>query len=319
MRMTREGIPVVRLHYSANPRCDQEWARKERRKYTSQAWWDLEMEIAYEAMSGQRVYPEFDPAIHVIPHSRVPKKLMRAMAIDPHPRTCHGCLWIGIDAWSDWYVYRELWPSIVYGQPKHVRDDDEDNHYTVREYAETIASLEGNSLRWHHAEEDEEFAEYVQSTPGVCPRCHLPVGVVSDKCADHRGPEKIIERLMDQAGKGFIASGEHQREETYADRYYRFGLQFSDPVKAHKAGEDAVHQLLKVRKHDMYGDWPRLHVSDDCPELILEFIKLRYEKLSKPSEERELKQDPVELRRHLLDCLRYLSMGRLNYVPDLVS
>lgn len=320
LRRTRDGIPVLRLHYTASPRNQsEEWRINERKKFTSQAWWDLEMEIKYEALSGQRVYPEFDPSVHVIAASRIPKRMMRAMAIDPHPRTPHAMLWVGIDHWSDWYIYRELWPSVVYGQPKTLRDDMEDNHYTIREYAETIAHLEGNSLKWHYPEEDEEFAEYVQSKAGICPRCSDRVDAANPDCADHRAAERIVERFMDQAGKGFYASSESAREETYADRYYRFGIQCADPTKSHKAGEDMVHSLLKVRQHDMYGSWPRLHVSDECPETILEFIKLRYQKTKTLSEEKELKQDPVEMRSHAIDLVRYLSLGRLTFIPDLVS
>lgn len=319
MRRTKSGIPVLRLHYSANPRCTPEWAAKERSKYTSQAYWDLEMEIKYEAMSGQRVYPEFDPDVHVIPAKRVPKRMFRAMAIDPHPRTPHAALWIGIDEWSDWYVYRELWPSVVYGQPISLRDDMEDKHYTVREYAEVIAIQEGNSLKWHNAEEDDEYAEYVQSPSGVCKTCGLMVSHQNPGCDDHRGPERIVERYMDQAGKGFIASGENQREETYADRFYRYGIQCMDPIKSHKAGEDAVRTLLKLRRHEFYGIWPRLHVSDDCPETILELLKLRYQKTRTANDEKELKQDPCQNRSHCVDLLRYLATSRLSYVPELAS
>lgn len=319
LRRTRDGIPVLRLHYSANPRCDEEWAKNERKKYTSQAYWDLELEIKYDALSGQRVYPEFDPSIHVLPADRIPKRLMRAMAIDPHPRTPHAALWVGIDHWSDWYIYREVWPSVVYGTPKTLRDDVQDNHFTIREYAELFAFEEGNSLKWHYPEEDEEYAEYVQAPLGICPRCGDRVEREAPHCPNHRGPERIVERFMDQAGKGFLASSESQREETYTDRYYRFGISCIDPIKSHKAGEDFVHSLLKVRKHDFYGDWPRLHISDECPETILEFTKLRYQRHKTPSEEKELKQDPVEQRSHMIDLVRYLSLGRLSYIPDLVS
>jgi hypothetical protein len=320
MRRTRDGIPVVRLHYSANPRCDEEWAKNERKKFTSQAFWDLEMEIKYEALSGARVYPEFDPSVHVIQHSKIPKLLVRSMSIDPHPRTPHAALWVGIDRWSDWYIYRELWPSIVYGQPKTLRDDTEDKHYTIREYCETIAYLEGNSLRWHAAEEDEEYAEYVQGLSGICCRCGDRVKNENPGCTEHRPPERIVERLMDQAGKGFRASGEAaQREENYADRYYRFGIQCSDPIKAVRAGEDLIHSLLKPRHHEFLGNWPRLHISDECPELILELTKLRFQKTRTLSDEKELKQDPVEQRSHMIDNLRYLAFGRLSFIAELAS
>jgi len=41
-RRTRSGIQVVRLHYTADPDRDSEWAAQERTKYSSQAAWDRE-------------------------------------------------------------------------------------------------------------------------------------------------------------------------------------------------------------------------------------------------------------------------------------
>jgi hypothetical protein len=297
MRRTEAGIPVVRLHYTALPYATPDWVANQRKRYTSQAYWDLEMEIRYEALSGQRVYPEFDPFVHVIPDAEIPTVGCRYMSIDPHPRTPHAMLWVLIDKFSDWYVYRELWPSRAYGFSQNLKDDNEDNQYTIREYAETIAVLEGNKLEWRHAEKDDEYAIYRRNATG----------------------EKIAERFMDQAGKGFRASAESQREETYARRYDRFGIQCADPYKSHKSGEDAIHSLLKLRKHDMRGLWPRLHVAASCRELTMELQKFRYKVTRTPSNERELKQEGVEARSHQIDNLRYLATAAISYIPTLVS
>jgi hypothetical protein len=297
MRRTEADIPVVRLHYTALPYATPEWIANERRRYTSQAYWDLEMEIKYEALSGQRVYPEFDPVVHVIPDIEVPRIGCRYMSIDPHPRTPHAFLWVLIDRYSDWYVYRELWPSLICGQPQNLKDDAEDNQYTIREYAESIAVLEGNRMEWRNAETDDEYALYRRTDKG----------------------ERIIERFMDQAGKGFRASSESQREETYARRYDRFGIQCADPYKSHKSGEDAVHAGLKLRKHDTRGLWPRLHVAASCRELIVELLKFRYKVTRTANQERELKQEGVEARCHQIDNLRYLMTANISYIGSLVS
>lgn len=298
LRRTEAGHPVVRLHYKALSYATPQWIETQRKRYTSQAYWNLEMEIAYEALSGQRVYQEFDMATHVIPDSKVPKHGCRYMAIDPHPRTPHAFLWVLIDGFSDWYVYRELWPSIVCGQPRNIRDDEVDNQFTIREYCETLAVLEGNEIEWRNAETDDEYGIYRRGGQG----------------------ERIIDRYMDQAGKGFYASTDTALQETYARRYDRFGIQCSDPYKSHKSGEDAVHSLLKPRQHDVRGVWPRLHVAESCKELIIEFMKYRYKLLPKgKGEERELRQEGVEARCHLLDNLRYLATASIAYIPSLVS
>jgi hypothetical protein len=296
MRRTPEGIPVIRVHYSADPAKNANWVAHEKPKYST-TWWAQEMEIQAHARSGQRVYPEFDPVIHVLPPDRIPTRGCRFMSIDPHPRTPHSFLWVLIDAWSDWYIYRELWPSVVCGIPRLLRDDEPDNVFTIREYAETLAVLEGNSIEWKNAETDRERGSYVKSLQG----------------------ERIVYRFMDQAGKGFRATGEGEETESYSTRYERYGIRCIDPRKSHKSGEDALRALLKPRHHEIYGTWPRLHVSSDCPETILEFIRYRYKTTRRYSDERELKQVGVESRCHSLDNARYIGTAGLSYTARLAS
>jgi hypothetical protein len=290
MRRTQQGWGVVRLHYSADPTMQGERLEKERKRYTSEAWWRKEMEIDYDALSGQRVYPEFDSAIHVIQPERIPRRGCRYFAIDPHHRTPHAMLWVLIDAWNDWYVYREFWPSKSYGEPVTVTDYDVENNYTVKDYAESITIFEGNKLEFRKEHTERESARYIREPQG----------------------EHIIRRYMDQAGKAFTASGEDDARESYAARYIRYGIHCADPYKIHRAGMDAVRQLLTSRKHEVYGQWPRLHVSSECRETVLEFTKYRY-KTTKFHPERELKQEGIDARCHLLDCLRYLSVAGLRY------
>jgi hypothetical protein len=320
MRRTKTGIGVMRIHYTASPRCTPEWVEKERAKYTTKVDWALEMEIEYEAKSGARIYPEFDMSVHVIPHHRIPKRMCRFMAIDPHPRTPHAFLWVGIDKWHDWYIYRELWPSVVCGEPRTLTDHEEDNKFVTRDYAETVAVLEGNRIEWDHAEESDEHGTYRRNGADQCVSgCGRDGRIENPSCKDHRGPELIIERFMDQAGKGFLATGEREKEESFADRYYRYGIQCSDPIKAHKAGEDLIHEGLKARRHEIYGNWPIIHISDRCPETALEFQKARYKPTKTLNPDKELHQDPVDARTHMLDLIRYLRTGRLTWVENLAS
>ena len=298
LQRTTEGIPVLFLHFSADPDKNPEWARGERRKFTSQAFWNREMEMQDHALDGQLVYPEFSRAVHVIPDTQIPRSLCRYMSIDPHPRTPHAMLWVGIDAWGDFYVYRELWPSVVCGISRTLKDLEGENEYTVKEYAETIATLEGNDLEWHNSgHRDKEFAVYRRRDRG----------------------ENVIYRFMDQAGKAFKASDEAQFVESYARRYDRYGLQCSDPRKSHESGEDAIRELLRVRYHDTRGQWPTLHIAATCKELQLEFERHRYKATRHFTDEKDLKQQGVEARCHLLDNLRYLACADIGFIPSLVS
>ena len=319
-RRTKTDIAVVRCHYTADPdTATPEWKAKQQGRYSSRNWWDLEMEIRYEAMSGQLIYPEFQSEVHVIPDEDIPKRGCRFMGIDPHPRTPHAFAWVLIDKFEDWYLYRETWPSVVCGQAHNLTDDVDDMHYSIIEYCEMIAEREGNFLEFRNVETDDEYAIYRRNPEGRCPRCERSSSVDNPNCYRHGGPEHIIERFMDTAGKGFVASGEHQREETYSDRYYRYGIVCNDPIKSHKTGEDAVHQLLMPRRHDLKGVWPRLHIAASCVETELEFKRLRYQKTTRYDEDKELKQEGVESRRHLLDILRYMACARLRYNPRLES
>jgi hypothetical protein len=296
MMKTLEGHTFLRLHYSSDETLTPERIEQLRKRYTSQAAWNAEMEIDAHARSGQLVYPEFDSKVHVVPDAVVPKRgLCRYMAIDPHPRTPDAMLWIGIDQWSDWWAYREIWPSKAYGA-RSLKDSEEDYKFNIREYAEMVAKLEGNEIEWRNAETDQEYGIYRRK----------------------RGGERIIYRFMDQAGKGFRASDVSAPEESFARRYARYGIECSDPYKSHGAGEDAVHELLQMRHHNLYGAWPRLHIAESLKELQFEFRSLRYE-ASKPSDTRELKQQAAKIRSHLLDGMRYLACSGASWIPGLAS
>jgi len=302
---TPQGWFVARLHYSANPLLDPDTEDGKRRiaqlrnDYVSKAKWDMEMEIDAHALEGQRVYPEFTRDLHVLPHEQVvyadvEKRIKRQgccfMALDPHPRTPHAALWVLIDGWNDWYVYRDFWDSVVYGIPKNVKDDDSENLWTVKDYAAAIAALEGNKIEWHHAETAREYGIYR----------HMP------------GGEKIRERRCDQAGKGFFEKGS---KSSIWQSYNNYGLHFLEPYKNHRVGEDEIRQLLKPRRHHSFGEWPRLHISDRCEELILEMTRYKYKQTKRFVEDKELAQEGVQARCHLIDTLRYLATADLRFSP----
>lgn len=59
----------------------------------------------------QRVFPRFDPKVHVVPSERVPAEGTNYLFIDPHGRRNWFMLWIRIAPDGRWYVYRE-WPDL---------------------------------------------------------------------------------------------------------------------------------------------------------------------------------------------------------------
>lgn len=285
MRRMANGSPVVFLHCFADPEMTQERYEQMRRKYTSEAVFEQEINIKYDATSGARIYPDFNPAIHVIPHARIPKLLCRYRAIDPHPRTPHAFLWLGVDRWNDFYIYREMWLSKAYATNRNLRDNDKEKVIAIKDYVDLIAMHEGNYIQWRGEQRSDLLGTYRQRSTG----------------------ERIIECYMDQAGKAFYGNAEGDADMSLAKIYDDYGIICSDPDKRHHIGENAIHELLRDRQHDVYGNWPRLHISDRCPELIYEFQRYRYQETRRPSPDKELKQQGVEARCHMLDLLRYLS------------
>lgn len=292
---------VLYLHYTCDPDMTAERVQKMYSE-SDPVYWRQEMEMDAHARSGQLVYPEFDRDLHVIPHDEIPQSLCRFMVIDPHPRTPHAMLWIGIGkpdhhGRSDWYVYREYWPSNVYGVNLELSNSDDENFMYIEEYVEKIAALEGNYIEWRNKGNENMRGKYIRVKRGDV----LPGGAGR---AEHDG-EWVIERLMDQAGKGFDVGGEKQNK-SIATRYDDYGIYVNDPDKNHARGEHAIHELLALKPHVLHGMWPRLHISDRCRELILEFSNYRYKKASS-NPEKELPQQGIEKRCHMLDCLRYVT------------
>lgn len=296
-RRTAQGWAVPRAHYAADPTLSLAAVEALRAKSPTPAYWRQEMEIVADALEGQLVYPEFSTAVHVVDDEQVPARLTRYMAIDPHPRTPHAMLWAGVDSWGDWWIYRELWPSVAYARPQNPRDDEAENEFTTREYAETIAHLEGAAMEWRRPETDNETAILRPGAKG----------------------ERIVARYMDVAGKGFKVSAEGARFESYATRYAKYGIACGDPIRWHAKGEDAIRELLRIRRHEVYGQWPRLHVAKSCQELILEMQRCRYAPMTGREGEQEVKQEAAAVRTHLIDCLRYLATARLQWSPVLAS
>jgi hypothetical protein len=291
MHRTPSGQAFIHLLYTADEGLTPEKVDRLRKSYTSEAFWRREMLIQADALSGVRVYPEFNPEVHVIPDEDVPKRGCIYMSIDPHPRTPHAMLWVLIDRWSDWYVYREMWPSIAYpidGRWRRLRDDDQDNVFDTRDYATWIALFEGNSIKWSNQETDREYGRYEEKPGG----------------------ERIAGRFMDQAAKGFTAKKIGKRELSYWDVYRDTGIVCRAPVKSHEVGETAIHSLLLPRKHEFQGEWPRLHIAASCKELIAEFPRHRYKRRRTISEDADLKQEARTVRTHMLDNLRYIATDR---------
>ena len=86
------GIPVFRLHYTADPSFTPEKIADLAKKYTSEARRRREMEVEYEALEGELMYSQFNRERNLCEPFDVSDTEYWTiwMGLDPHPRTAHG-------------------------------------------------------------------------------------------------------------------------------------------------------------------------------------------------------------------------------------
>lgn len=292
------GIRVLQLHYSADPLKGEgvkisvpelntelsPWAHAQYAAMTDKAAYRQEYEIDFAAKLGTLLYPFTEEATceRSFP---IPENWTRYYALDPHPVVPHASLWLAVDPWGDGWIYRELWPSRIYGKPGNVPEDD--NRYTIKEYVETV--------KWLESKENPE----------------------NDGKA-----EKIANRVIDYAARAFgKGTSDDPEQPNFQQRFEDAGLYpFEDARKDHEVGIACVNEWLKPRQVEQpdgsFKPKSRLHIfSDRCPELLYQLKSNRYQSLTPLLAER---QDPtgkpVLKRNHLTDDLRYLCMAEPIYI-----
>lgn len=108
-RNPKNQFYVARVHYTADPeKATEEWFKKTK-KGMPKASWNKEYEIDFFALSGQRIWPEWDEKYHVVKPFDIPKEWTRIRGIDfgQYNPTC--CLWGAINYDLDLYIYQEYY------------------------------------------------------------------------------------------------------------------------------------------------------------------------------------------------------------------
>lgn len=84
-------------------------------------------------------FPQWDPAIHVVPSGRIDPDWIRLVSVDPHHRRPYAMGWYAFGPNGEVEIYNE-WPL---GQEHHkIRS----SSFTVRDYATTIRDMEGRNV-----------------------------------------------------------------------------------------------------------------------------------------------------------------------------
>ncbi len=278
------GIHIFRLHYSADPEKDAAWAERQYAAMTDKAAYRQEFEIDFSAKLGTLLY-QFDEAATLEHSFLIPVGWTRYYGLDPHPVVPHASLWAACDSWGDLWIYRELWPSRIYGHPGSVPEDD--SRFTIKEYVQAVKWLESK-----------------------------------DNPENDGNAERISKRVIDYAARAFgKGTSDDTEQPNFQQRFEDAGLfPFEDARKDHDVGISCVNEWLKPRQVEQpdgtFKPKSRLHIfADKCPELIWQLKNNRYQQLTPLLAER---QDPtgkpMQKRNHLTDILRYLCMAEPVYI-----
>jgi hypothetical protein len=302
---TEPGYTVLKLHYQADPRKDQDWRDREYRRMNDDPLWRQEQEIDFSAQQGQLVYHQFNSEAALEDEFEVPSHWTKYYGLDPHPAVPHAHLWGAMDPWGDLWFYRELWPSKVsfkyedgkkLGKPGNVPEDD--NRFTIKQYVETIKWLESEE-NWQNEQNGKPFAE------------------------------NIYQRVIDFTARAFDkATVEDPTRVNYQSKYEMFGreleidMNFQDAKKDHGAGEEMVNEWLKPREVEISdGTFKRKSririMKQRCPELIYQIQNLRRKQLTpQQASVMDPTGKPLEKRNHLTDLMRYIIMAEPVYLGD---
>jgi hypothetical protein len=310
------GATILRLHYEADPKKSNgprtfvpelsmelsPWALGEWRGnpetgktgMTDPTLFRQELEIDGSATLGQLLYLLNEEAT-IEKAFDIPPDWTRYFALDPHPAVPHAALWGACDPWGDLWIYRELWPSRIYGKVGNTPEDD--NRYTVREFVQAV--------KWLESEENNHY----RSEPFS---------------------EQFYKRVIDYAARAFgKGTTDDPEQPNYQQRFEATMLEleldsptFEDAKKDHDVGIECVNEWLKVREVDDgrtgWAKKSRMHIfGDRCPELIYQLKNNRRRQLTPiQAEMQDPTGAPILKRNHLTDDLRYMCMAQPEYVAS---
>lgn len=291
VHVNTKGATIFRLHYSADPEKTPEWAAVVKKGMSDPAMYQQELEIDFGATGGALIY-DYHPEATEEDEFVVPPHWTRYTSLDPHPVKPHAMLWVAVDPYGIGHVYREYWPSKVYGRPGPVPEMD--NRVSIPTYVACVQFLES--------------AENKQNG-----------GVAED----------IYRRYIDYAARAFGkgTSDDADAQPDFQTRFERaaddidLDFRFVDAKKGHMVGFAIVNEWLKpVPTVDHVSGEVKLMsklriMRGRCPELVWQLRNNRRRKLTATQAEND---DPlmraIRKRNDLTDSLQYLLVGGCEYM-----
>jgi hypothetical protein len=279
------------------------WYEKQA-KTMDEAYARQEFQIDFGATSGQQIYHLTDEYT-IEDDFIVPRHWTRRMILDPHPRKPFASLWLATEPDGFSHVYREFWPSKIYGRPGRVPEDD--NRVSIPNYVECCAWFESkdNPKNIGHENLYERVIDYAA-------RAFKQQTANAQNVAEINYQE-LIENAAEEVAE--------QRDAQGRLKYPNFSMRFTDAKKADKgAGISLVNEMLlplEVLKADGTGYEKRskLRIMRSCTEIIWQ---LKHNRIaSQTSHQKEL-TDPemkvLQVRNDLSDCLLYAVRNGLEYI-----
>jgi len=118
----RNGATCIWIHHSADPAKDDEWAKKDSRRFPGGREggpWRCEMDGESDAYGGKRIFPDFFEQSHVIaPLEEIPPEWKKYRVIDPGLDHALACCWYVLDPFNEMLIQfdehiQEGWPEVA--------------------------------------------------------------------------------------------------------------------------------------------------------------------------------------------------------------
>jgi hypothetical protein len=278
IRRTQRGIPVVRVHYSANPQRDPEinpeWKQQERLTYSSQAAWDREQEIVDEAGGGELVFAE-----------TLIKYWHKIIISDPRWRP--GPNW-RVEAGFD---HGRTNPTVFL----RCYTDEEGVLYFCGEY------YQPNEEIWQHVQELREMADFDKVSDCYADATIFNINMQQSQTPGrpHERAKSVNELYQEQGITCFLPFAQDRSDVSFAAR-----------LMSHWANLDKREPSVKiVCSNYCERPQPGLH-NWDCPNLLWELMRARREK---STAHQLLTRNPSEVivdkDNHARDAMKYVVMS----------
>lgn len=221
------------------------------------------------------IYPEFGRD-HIIPDFEVPKGWTRFCALDPGVNT-FAVLWAAVAPDDSFVVYRELY--------EHSRD-----YKTVADLIFRSQNFEARLVPIQRQLDDGQV-----------------VTVKENRWFAVEGSERIETYFIDPAANSRAVSGQRGTRDLLAD----YGLYTSDAQNHVEAG---IQRVKAAMLKGLSGS-PQLRVFASCKNLIKELRAYRWLRDSQKPNVNARREAPLRQKDHAADCLRYLVLSGMYYVP----